>query len=372
MGYAPVINMIFTLIVASLIIDFLINDLSYKKLFNKYYPIILCAFASVLSYFVIFKILQATDVISSAMYNTQTLSLKDILYKIIYTLGTPINVLFFPAPFCSALFSYFLFGLVLLYIVVAYKKKKLIISLLLLFVLLIAMLTSSYISPNNIFYTYRINLFSVPYVIALLFAITVLCNIQIVKNASLICVVALILIFCNANFSTQKIWHLGNKQDEYAVDRIKNDLLKQIDFNKKYRLYSVGGLLGRRKFANITHYKEEYNELYREYYAYEYYIYPFLESSLFLSEKYNPIYGNLFIINGNTIPLLNNEFLTKNDQRKYELFSKSIPFNTENIRKWLIDPEKSKVFVYDENILIYFSENIEQYKVLMKHFPKFI
>ena len=170
---------------------------------------------------------------------------------------------------------------------------------------------------------------------------------------------------------TQKIWHLGNKQDEYSINRIKNDLLKQIDFSKRYRLYSIGGLFGRRKFANIIDYRGTAHEMYREYYSYEYYISPFLESSLFLTEKYNPIFGNLFIINNIALSFLNNDFITNEERSHYEQFSKAIPLDKEAIHKWMTTPDKSRVFVHDENIFVYFSDNHEQYKVLMKHF-KFI
>ena len=368
LGYTPVINMIFTLIVASIIIDFLINDLSYKKLCKKYLSVILCALASILIYFVIFKVLQYTGIINNHMYNTQLLSFNNILDKIFNNLDKTICVLLFSAPFSSNFFPYFLSVLISLYIVVAHKKKKLFMSLLLLFALFIAMLTSAYISPYNIFYTYRINLFSVPYVIGLLFAIAVLCNSKLIKNIAFVCVIALILIFCNANFTIQKIWHLGNKQDEYSADRIKNDLLTQIDFNNKYRLYYIGGLSGRKKFADITYYRAETYDLYKEYYSFEYYLGSYLESSLFLTEKYNPIYGNLFIINGLTISIINNEFLTKEEKTKYEQFSKNVPLNKEVIRQWLINPKKDRVFVNDENIFIYFNENYGHYKIIMNYF----
>ena len=109
LGYTPVINMIFTLIVASIIIDFLINDLSYKKLCKKYLSVILCALASILIYFVIFKVLQYTGIINNHMYNTQLLSFNNILDKIFNNLDKTICVLLFPAPFSSNFFPYFFY-----------------------------------------------------------------------------------------------------------------------------------------------------------------------------------------------------------------------------------------------------------------------
>ncbi len=368
LGYSPVINMIVTLIVASLIIDFLIGNLSYKELLKKYYPVCLCALASGLIYFIVFEILKSYDIVQSFMYNTQILSIKDILLKFLNNPIIGFKILLFPTPFCSNIFALTLQGIVVLYIIYAYKKQKMIIASILLYILLLAMLTSAYISPHNVFYMYRINLFSVPYVIALLFAVTMSCNIKFVKNFAYLCSVVLIFTFCNSNFATQKIWYLGNKQDEYKMDRIRNDLLPQIDFNKKYRLYSIGGLYGRKKFADIAEYRLNYLKLYSEYYSYGYYLQPFFDSSLFFTEKYNPIWGNLFILNVHPVVVLNNEFLDDEQKNYAESFSKQIPFDTSGIYNWLISPKKRSVYVDKEDIFIYLDENIEQYNVIMKYF----
>ena len=168
-------------------------------------------------------------------------------------------------------------------------------------------------------------------------------------------------------FDGQKIWYLGNKQDEMAMDRVRSDLLEQINLDDKYRLYVVGELLGRQKFTNIKNYKNLVNQPSSEYYSFAYYLGPFIESSLFFSEKYNPIYGNLFILNGNTIPMLNNEFLSDAERKKYKSFSKTVSINRNKVRKWLINPKKDRVFVNDENIFIYFNENYGHYKIMMKY-----
>jgi hypothetical protein len=155
---------------------------------------------------------------------------------------------------------------------------------------------------------------------------------------------------------------------DYLICDFTSDLLKQINLDDKYRLYVVGELLGRQKFTNIKNYKNLVNQPSSEYYSFAYYLGPFIESSLFFSEKYNPIYGNLFILNGNTIPVLNNEFLSDAERKKYKSFSKTVSINRNKVRKRLINPDKRKVLVDDENIFIYLSNNHEHYKIIMNYF----
>lgn len=74
------------------------------------------------------------------------------------------------------------------------------------------------------------------------------------------------------------------------------------------------------------------------------------------------------MINGITIPLLNNEFLSDTERKSYESFSKTISINRNKVRKWLINPNKNKILVDNENIFIYLGENYEHYKIMMMYF----
>ena len=370
-GYAPAITTIFILTTSSIIIDVLTNNFTLKQIIKKYAPIYLVAFISGLTYFSIIEILKNKQIIQTKMYNVQTLSIKKIIKKITQNYKEPLKVLLFPTPYEAKITNLIITSLMLMYLILAYIKKRLIIIFILSIITLFSAQLTSFISPHDIFYTFRINLFSTPYIIAILFIITNSNKNIIIKNISLICSIILLFSFIKADFNCQKIWHLGNKQDELATDRIRADLLKKIDLDKRYRLYYIGEFHGRKKFANQYSYRLKDNEIFREYYSYEYLICTFFTNGLFIQERYNPIYGSIFFYRGYNASYLinNNEYLNSEEKFSQSNFIHTQPnkTNKEKIYNWLISPNKKTTLVIDDDIFIYLSKNHSHYLTIMHH-----
>lgn len=94
--------------------------------------------------------------------------------------------------------------------------------------------------------------FSVPYLTAVLFAIAFSCGGNGSRNLALAAAAVMMCVYIRTDIYAQKIWLLGNRQDELYVERIKQDLLPRLKPGKKYRLTTLGGLYGREKFAGIS------------------------------------------------------------------------------------------------------------------------
>lgn len=367
-GYAPTITTILVITTSSIIIDILQNNLTLKQIIQKYLPIYLIALLSATTYFAILKTLKFNNLFENSMYNTQVLSIKDIIFKIAQNYKLPFKVLFFQTPYEVPFAKFFILILLLLCIALAYIQKRIAIISPLLIITILSAGIPSFISPHNTFYFFRINFFSIPYIIAILFIITHTSKNLIIKNFSLICSVIILFNFIKADFITQKIWHLGNKQDELATERLRTNLFPQIDLRKKYRLYYIGEHNGRKKFANQSNYRS-YKDIYREYYDYEYLICPFFTSGLFLTENHNPIYGSMlyYIAPQFTHLITNNEYLNNKEKELYEPFAFTLPKTSQmkEIYNWLTSSNRSKTLVFDEDIFIYISPNYTHYLSIM-------
>lgn len=371
-GYAPTINTIFVLISATIIIEIITKDLSLKQIIAKFLPIIIIAFLSSLSYYIAIKILKHKEIIKDFMYNVQMLGTKDIIKKIIQNYDKPIKMIFHQPPFNYSIINHILGIFLILFFITSKAKKRCYLLLFFFACMLYATCISSFLSTHDIFFTYRINFFSIPYILITVFATLLLSSNKFTKNVSFICAIILLSSFIKADIYTQKIWHLGNKQDEQIIEKTRAELLNKIDLNKKYRLYYIGELNGRQKFANRPIYKSNHYEAYREYYTYGYQIAPFITSGIFSTESFNPIYGSAFFyIGANNLSLINNnEYLSKKEQGDSMFYTKLKPekkFNPQ-IYNWLTNQRKPNIMIKDNNIFIYFHFDYFQYSALMHYF----
>ncbi len=371
-GYAPSINTVFVLISATIIIEIITKDLSLKQIIAKFLPIIIIAFLSSLSYYTAIKILKHKEIIQNDMYNVQILGIKDIIQKIIQNYDMPIKMIFHQPPFNYSIINYILGIFLILFFITSKTKKRRYLLLFFFACMLYATCISSFLSTHDIFYTYRINFFSIPYILITIFATLSLSSNKFIKNVSFICSIILLSSFIKADTYIQKIWHLGNKQDEQIIEKTRTELLNKIDLNKKYRLYYIGELNGRQKFADTSLYKSNHYEIYREYYTYAYLISPFISSGLFLTEPYNPIYGAAFFYRGigNLTLINNNEYLTKKERNNSIFYTKLKPekkFNPQ-IYNWLTNQRKPNIMIKGNNIFIYFHFDYMQYASLMHYF----
>lgn len=87
---------------------------------------------------------------------------------------------------------------------------------------------------------------------AVLFVIAFSCGGNGSRNLALAVAAVMMCVYIRTDIYAQKIWLLGNRQDELYVERIKQDLLPRLKPGKKYRLTTLGGLYGREKFAGIS------------------------------------------------------------------------------------------------------------------------
>lgn len=100
-------------------------------------------------------------------------------------------------------------------------------------------------------------------------------------------------VYIRTDIYAQKIWLLGNRQDELYVERIKQDLLPRLKPGKKYRLTTLGGLYGREKFAGVHDvYFWRIFERNKELFTFPMYFNVMFSAGFFLSESENPIWGD--------------------------------------------------------------------------------
>ena len=359
-GYAPSIQMILTLLLLIAINDVIAGE-KYLDVIKKYSLSIILFIVSIACYIIIVKFMQKIDIISH-MYNTQHLPLNKIFFKLIKFWYKPFTILTSPIPYCYQIINYLIILAFILSVIICIKKAGFLIVIPII-ALFYAMISLAFVSTINIFEIFRINMFSVPYVIAFFFFIPSKFGNRALKNITYITTIVTILGFSLACFEGQKIWHLGNIQDEKAMERVRQDLFKQIDRKNSYRLFIIGNLYGRAKFANKTIYNKLYKEKYREFFTYEYFLSHLFSSGLFFTENFNPVYADVFYSRDGMQPILKNKvaFLTSNeymDQKDKERYWFIANYNRSyksNVYNSLLLRKKEKIFIYGNDIIIYLS-----------------
>lgn len=362
-GYAACIELIIILMLFKLLFLLLCECVGRQRLYQwlRFSMVLIIA---VLCYAYSIWFLQKAHIVNSMMYNTQSLGLSDIIRKFFINLAMPFRVLSDDFPYADAsMVCYYLF-LVLIFNIFLWqtldKKKCLAVGFIELAVLYGAFILA-YVSPFNFFYIFRIHSYSVPYLVALMFAFVILFAQRLYKNLALLVAVCLVCCYVACDISVQKVWFLGNSQDDRAVERIKSHLLPKMVKDKHYRLSTLGNFYGRKKFACMTFVAADKAERYREYWGAPYFITTFFSSGLFAYETSNPIWGDsIYMPNGFVFYATNNEILLGTQKIEAQLFAQHFKgdksYFATQIRQLHPYPKEPYMLVEDKDIVLMLSD----------------
>ena len=374
-GYIPAIQMILTLMFSFVIKD-IINGCKIRVILKKYFIISLCICCALMFYLMIIYYLRTISYIGKDTYNQRHLPILDIALKLCDFWDKPFTIFTDIFPYCTIIVNIMFLLLFMLFIVLCIKNGRYVVILPII-LLFYAMFACAYISSIDIFDTYRINMFSVPYVIAFFYSFVLKNKYTWIKNIGYLAVSIVIFMFSLSCFETQKIWHLGNNQDEKAIERIRQELFKQIDFNKRYRLFIVGNLYGRAKFANKITFSRWQKEKYREFFTYQYYLSHYFSSGLFFTENSNPIYADVFYAfdgfdyenNDRIVLFTNNEYYTHEELVNYAFIANYRYIKQDMVNK-LSARKNEKLILSDSDIVIYLSDDAFTEKIILYFFQK--
>ena len=312
-------------------------------------------------YFLSLKLFLYMDILASWMYNTQTLPVMEILSRFVKQWRTPFAVLNADFPYVDRGITLFFWGLVLVFNLVlwqVYRLKKYIMVLGLELCLFYAAFTAAYISSTDAFYLFRVHAFSVPYLAAVMLMFVWCKGNRLSKNAAYIISLYLCFVFGQCDFNVQKVWYLGNRQDDKIVERIKSNLLPQMVAGQHYRLSTLGNLYGQRKFA-----KKQFIAVtpYGEYYNMPYVLDIFFSSGFFAYEPYNPIWGDSqYLPSGVIFYGTTNENLILEQKSEAELFARCSwtdkDILTSKIRRLKPYPKQPYMYVGDKDIFLMLSD----------------
>lgn len=366
-GYSASMQLIFVLIFSSMILDVIYNNKSIKDIIKKYTPLLIVGLLSVITYFLITKFLISKNIMQTFMYNNQTHNFLGIINSLRYhNIKTPLQVLLSPYPYITNNISYLILGLLILTIITFYQKKHLIIGLILLIPLLISSTLTGFVSKHYLFNLYRVNMYSIPCTIAILYAINIKNTNIIIKNLSNLIVGIILAMFISSNFTAQKIWYLGTTQDHQTIERVRKHLLPKIDINSQYRLFVVGNLNSAPKF-DITN-KKTYLKTnpHHEHNGADFFVEAYFPNLLFLTEAKNPILTTSIYVS-NILSLVENYETPDNSDKKDMVLHSLVPYKNKQVYNMLTTTKKPNSLVIDENIFVFLNKNYSHYQSLMSY-----
>lgn len=280
--------------------------------------------AALLCYAAVIWEMKRQNLIYLGMYNVQTLPLQDILEKFLQRWHKPWEILYSVFPYESPLAGYGFLLLAAAALAASRGRRKFLWGAFCLIVSVYLAFFLAFIAPHDFFDTFRVHFFSVPYLIAVLLAVAVTCGGRGCRNMALAAAAVLVCVYAGTDFYAQKIWLLGNRQDEMYVERIKQDLLPRLEPGKKYRLATLGGLYGRKKFAGMH---DEYSlrtyERDRELFRAPLYVSVMFSSGFFLAEPGSPIWGDAMYLGGGIFYGITPENVAEGKRLDAEIFAKS-------------------------------------------------
>lgn len=366
-GYSASMQLIFVLIFSSMILDVIYNNKSIKDIIKKYTPLIIVGLLSVITYFLITKFLISKNIMQTFMYNNQTHNFLGIINSLQHhNIKTPVQVLLSPYPYITNNISYLILGLLILTIITFYQKKRLIIGLILLIPLLISSTLTGFVSKHYLFNLYRVNMYSIPCTIAILYAINIKNTNIIIKNLSNLIVGIILAMFICSNFTAQKIWYLGTTQDHQTIERVRKHLLPKININTPYRLFFVGNLNSSPKF-DITN-KKPYLKTppHHEHNGADFFVEAYFPNLLFLTEAKNPILTTSIYVS-NILSLVENYETPDNSDKKDMVLHSIVPYKNKQVYNMLTTTKKPSSLVIDENIFVFLNKNYSHYQSLMSY-----
>lgn len=369
-GYVSSLQMVFVCSLAKVLIDFLKNErvcVGYlKKVFFYFLIILLIVFET----FLMMEMLKKTGIINSAMYNVQILSLQDVWHKFQILWKAPFIMMLFPTGFEKKWVLYLLplLCLCVLMRTLFVSRIKFFISSIFLVTILYVSFIFAYFSPYDAFHMFRVNVYSVPFLFSIVFALVFVPPLfsKFLSNVAFLCALLFVIESVKTDVITQKVWFLGDKQDSFAVERIKADILPKMN-NKFYRLVVLGGLYGRMKFAQQPFLGEGYNEIMREYYGFSY-LHMGASSILFGYEGRNPIWGEAVYAWGDFTFNVSNEQLTAENEDVAYRFAQQFGNDAKHllleVRKLGVFPKNDYNIVGEKDVIIRLNQEVEMMTAL--------
>lgn len=323
-GYTAALELVLTICTGKFWLDVLRAEKSVKAILGHYVKLGAGVMAALLCYAVVIWEMKRQNLIYLGMYNVQTLPLREVPERFLQRWHKPWEILYSVFPYESPLAGYGFLLLAAAALAASRGRRKFLWGAFCLIVSVYLAFFLAFIAPHDFFDTFRVHFFSVPYLIAVLLAVAVTCGGRGCRNMALAAAAVLVCVYAGTDFYAQKIWLLGNRQDEMYVERIKQDLLPRLEPGKKYRLATLGGLYGRKKFAGMH---DEYSlrtyERDRELFRAPLYVSVMFSSGFFLAEPGSPIWGDAMYLGGGIFYGITPENIAEGKRLDAEIFAKS-------------------------------------------------
>jgi len=277
------------------------KNVSMHNLLKIISPFAISLLAAFLSLYLIYNWLSAHHLMMN-LYNNQTPAIKDLILKIIPTIGLSLQSLIQPQPFFSLSFKLITSTIIILFIAqllhTTHSKKQFIILVVMLPILFLCIKFSAWLTTEtsaNYFAKYdpaafmiRTDFYAVPCLI--LFCLTILREKKnILRNLSLILSGLLFINSTVANFNFAKVHLFGFHAEELLQQRLNARIQEHLNYNPKtmYTIIQAGELpLRHRYYQSQKHEKYGYYTLqipyFRHWIAFEYY--NFWEPTPFVKE----------------------------------------------------------------------------------------
>lgn len=371
LGYAPCVELIWVLCIGKFLQEFFMQSVWNREALFRYAKLFFVLLMVFLLYTLVMKILIYSHFVSTEMYNTQVLSLSEIVEGLVTQWKMPFEVLWLDLPYSNR-FLHELFFLLLAGVVGVCCQRKKFSGVLVVIALCYASIACAYVSPHPIFHVLRVHSFSIPYFIGILFMIIVKYGSRLLKNVTLLAILVLIVGFVHIDFMVQKVWYLGNRQDEMAIERIKGEILPNLKPNQHYRLSVLGNFYGREKFSHYRYISDVKRENYREYFGFPYFYNVFFSQGLWGHEAFNPIWGDAFYIGSWVYWGANNENIEPKEKKAADEFARTWGNDREQIwfalRHLRTYPQAPYYFVGEKDILLMLGEDEKHREILKQHF----
>lgn len=329
-GYTAALELVLTICAGKFWLDILRAEKNVKAIFRHYLKLGAGVMAALLCYAAVIWEMKRRNLIFLGMYNVQTLPLRDMPEKFLQRWHKPWEILYSVFPYEVPLAGYGFLLLAVAALAASLGRRKFLWGALCLIVSVYLAFFLAFITPHDFFDTFRIHFFSVPYLTAVLFAIAFSCGGNGSRNLALAAAAVMMYVYIRTDIYAQKIWLLGNRQDELYVERIKQDLLPRLKPGKKYRLATLGGLYGREKFAGIsTVYSLRTCERDRELFRAPMYFSVMFSSGFFLSEPESPIWGDAMYLGGGIFYGITPENIMNGKRLDAEIFARTFGLDKE-------------------------------------------
>ena len=323
-GYTAALELVLTICTGKFWLDVLRAEKSVKAILGHYVKLGAAVMAALLCYAAVIWEMKRQNLIYLGMYNVQTLPLREVPERFLQRWHKPWEILYSVFPYESPLAGYGFLLLAAAALAASRGRRKFLWGAFCLIVSVYLAFFLAFIAPHDFFDTFRVHFFSVPYLIAVLLAVAVTCGGRGCRNMAVAAAAVLVCVYAGTDFYAQKIWLLGNRQDEMYVERIKQDLLPRLEPGKKYRLTTLGGLYGRKKFAGMH---DEYSlrtyERDRELFRAPLYVSVMFSSGFFLAEPGSPIWGDAMYLGGGIFYGITPENIAEGKRLDAEIFAKS-------------------------------------------------